>query len=137
MKRFAPVLTENASYKLVALVVASVLWLTMQGKRDTVLTRDVEIQVLLGPNLMVTNPIPTTIKVEVSGPRVALKRLAERTEPLTVDLGQARPGRQVVHLTKDSLNLPLGTKVLSIQPQEFLAVVVEVEEQKGKSNVKE
>lgn len=125
-------LMENGSYKTVALVVALVLWMTMQGRRDTVLTREMEMQVLLSPQLAITNPIPQVVKVEVSGPRVALKRLAERREPFTVDLGQARPGRQLVKLTKDSLNLPLGAKVLAIQPEEFLAVIVEVEKDKGK-----
>lgn len=125
-------LMENGSYKAVALVVALVLWMTMQGRRDTVLTREMEMQVLLSPHLAITNPIPQVVKVEVSGPRVALKRLAERRDPFTVDLGQAQPGRQLVKLTKDSLNLPLGAKVLAIQPEEFLAVIVEVEKDKGK-----
>ena len=130
-------LTENASYKAVALVVALVLWMTMQGRRDTVLAREMEMQILLSPRLAITNPIPKVVKVEVSGPRVSLKRLAERQEPFTVDLGAARPGHQIVKLTKDGLNLPLGAKVLSIQPSEFLAVIIEVESEKGKSDVKE
>ena len=128
---------ENGSYKAVALVVALVLWMTMQGRRDTVLTREMEMQILLSPGLAITNPIPQVVKVEVSGPRVALKRLSERQEPFTVDLGAAEPGRKVVKLTKDGLNLPLGAKVLSIQPREFLAVIIEVENDKGKDDVKE
>lgn len=132
MKRYSQIIKENASYKFVALVVALVLWLTMQGRRDTVLTRDMEMQVLLPPGMAITNPIPPVVKVEVSGPRVALRRMAERTEPFTVDLGQAQKGRKLVRLNKESLNLPLGAKVLSIQPQEFLAVIVEVDDKKGK-----
>ena len=136
-RRYSNILTENASYKFVALVVALVLWLTMQGRRDMVLTREMEMQVMLAPGLTISNPIPPTVKVEISGPRVALRRLAERTDPFTVDLAQAQVGRQLVRLTKDSLNLPLGAKVLSIQPQEFLAVIVEVEVKKGQGDVKE
>ena len=130
---------ENGSYKAVALVVALVLWMTMQGRRDTVLTREMDMQVLLSPNLAITNPIPQVVKVEVSGPRVALKKLAERREPFTVDLGSAQAGRQLVRLTKNGLNLPLGAKVLSIQPDEFLAVIVEVDggKDKGKNDDKE
>lgn len=130
-------LLENGSYKAVALIVAMVLWMTMQGRRDTVLTREMEMQVLLSPQLAITNPIPQVVRVEVSGPRVALKRLAERREPFTVDLGQARAGRQLVKLTKDSLSMPLGAKVVSIQPNEFLAVIVEVEKDKGQRDVEE
>lgn len=127
MKTWSRTLTENASYKLVALVVATVLWLTMQGRRDTVLSREVELQVLLAPNLAITNPIPQVIKLEVSGPRVALRKLAERVEPVTVDLRRAQPGRRVVALSRDNLSLPLGAKVVSLQPNEFLAVIVEME----------
>ncbi len=127
MKTWSRTLTENASYKLVALVVATVLWLTMQGRRDTVLSREVELQVLLAPNLAITNPIPQVIKLEVSGPRVALRKLAERAEPITVDLRRTQAGRRVVTLNRDNLNLPLGAKVVSLQPNEFLAVIVELE----------
>lgn len=129
--------SSNASYKVVALAVALVLWVTMQGRRDTVLSRDLEVQVLLSPGLAIANPIPSMVKLEVVGPRVALKKFAERKEPFLVDLGFAKPGRQLVKLNKDNLGLPLGAKVITIQPQEFLAVIVEVDGQnKGKSDVK-
>lgn len=130
MRQQLSILNENLSYKIVALVVALVLWVTMQGRRDIVLTREMEIQVLLAPNLAITNPIPQTVKVEVGGPRVSLKKFAERREPYTVDLGAAQPGRQNIRLSKDGLSLPLGAKVLSLQPQEFLAVIVEIEKKK-------
>ncbi len=119
-------ITENGSYKMVAFVVALVLWVTMQGRKDTVLSRDMEMQVLLGPNLAITNPIPQVVKVEISGPRIALKKMGEKSTPFTVDLGNAKPGRHMVRLTKEGLNLPIGAKVLSIQPEEFLAVIVEM-----------
>lgn len=130
MKTWRRTLTENGSYKLVALIVATVLWLTMQGRRDTVLTREVDLQILLGPNLAITNPIPQTVKMEVSGPRVALRKLAERVDPVTVDMRRAQPGRRIVPLGRDNLNLPLGAKLVSLQPNEFLAVIVEVENKK-------
>ncbi|MBX7231549.1 MAG: hypothetical protein K1X29_05635 [Bdellovibrionales bacterium] len=126
MKTLRQNILHNGSYKVVALIVSLVLWLTMQGHRDNVLSKDLEMQILLSPNLAITNPIPQSIKLEVTGPRLALKKISERTEPFTVDLGQARPGKQIVKLTKDSLNLPLGAKVISIQPQEFLAIIVPV-----------
>jgi len=118
-------ITDNMSYKVVALVVSIVLWVTMQGRRDIVLARDLELQVLLAPKMMITNSIPQMVKIEVSGPRIALKKFAERKEPYTVDLGLAKVGRQMVRLTREGVNLPLGAKVLSIQPQEFLVVIDE------------
>ena len=130
-------ISENGSYKMVALVVAMVLWVTMQGRKDTVLTRDLEIQVLLGPNLAITNPIPQVVKVEISGPRIALKKMGERVTPFVVDLADARPGRHTVRMSKAGLNLPIGARVLSLQPEEFLAVIVEmVPRKQGDDGVK-
>lgn len=138
MKQGRSSLFDNGSYKIVALVVALVLWVTMQGRRDKVLSREIEMQVLLPPQMAITNPIPQAVKLEISGPRVALKKFEERNEPYIVDMGSARPGRQLVRLTKDGLSLPLGAKLISIQPQEFLAVIVEVSnKEKGSANVKE
>lgn len=135
MRRWREILSENSSYKLVALVVALVLWLTLQGRRDVVLSREVELQVLMAPHMAVTNPIPQTLRVELSGARLALKRVAEGMGPATVDLRHVAPGRQVVTLTRDNFTVPVGAKVLSIQPNEFLAVVVEVQGKKSNPSV--
>jgi len=130
---FLRIVTDNGSYKIVAFVVAMVLWVTMQGRRDIVLGREMQMQVLLGSNLTISNTIPEVVKVEISGPRIALKKMAERTLPFTVDLGNVQPGRHRVRLTKDGLNLPLGARILSIHPEEFTAVIVE----SGKKKVEE
>jgi hypothetical protein len=43
----------------------------------------------------------------------------------TVDLSGARVGRQVIQLSREGLNLPIGARVLSIEPREFTAVLRE------------
>lgn len=134
MKRYwREAITENGSYKIVALVVAVVLWMTLQGRRDVVLSRDVELQLLLPPNMAIDNPIPQTLRVELSGARLALKRVGEGMGPATVDLRRLKPGRQVIQLGRENFTVPLGAKILSIQPNEFLAVIVEVDS-KDKGN---
>lgn len=124
--------TENLSYKFVALGVALVLWLSMLGRKDSTLVKEFELQVLLPPKLELQTQIPQIVKVEVGGPRVALKKINQMSPVFTVDLTAARPGRQVVELSKDGLNVPIGARVLSIEPREFTVVLKESESEKAR-----
>lgn len=118
-------MSENLSYKFVALGVAVILWMSMMGRKDSTLVKDFELQVLLGPNLEMETSIPQLVKVEVVGPRVALKKINQMSSVFTVDLTSARAGRQVISLSRDGLNLPIGARVLSIEPREFMVVLRE------------
>lgn len=112
-------ISDNLSYKFVALGVAVILWMSMLGRKDTTLIKDFELRPLLGPNLEITTQIPQIVRVEVAGPRVALKKIDQMNPVFNVDLTAARPGRQVIQLSRDGLNLPVGARVLSIDPREF------------------
>lgn len=112
-------LSENLSYKFVALGVALILWASMLGRKDSTLMKDFELQVLLGPNLEMTTQIPQVVKVEVAGPRVALKKINQMNPVFTIDLTAAKAGRQVVQLSREGLSLPIGARILSIEPREF------------------
>ena len=117
--------SDNLSYKFVALGVAIILWLSMMGRKDSTMVKDFELQVLLGPRLEMETAIPQLVKVEVIGPRVALKKINTMNPIFTVDLTAARIGRQVIQLSRDGLSLPIGARVLSIDPREFTIVLRE------------
>lgn len=116
-------ITDNLSYKFVALGVAIILWASMMGRKDSTLVKDFELQVLLPPNIEMETSIPQLVKVEVVGPRVALKKINQMSPVFTVDLTSARPGRQVIQLSREGLNLPIGARVLTIEPREFMVVL--------------
>lgn len=120
------VMSENLSYKVVALAVALVLWVTMLGRKESVLTRDLQIQYLLAQSQVITNQTKQKVRVELSGPRMALKKFSSSQEVFTVDLTNVGPGRQVVELNREGLNLPVGVKVLSVYPDQILVVIKEV-----------
>lgn len=116
-------LTDNLSYKFVALGVALILWISMLGRKDSTLVKEFELQMLLSPQVELATPIPQFVKVEVAGPRVALKKMNQMTPLFTVDLTGARPGRQIVQLSREGLNLPIGARVLNIDPDQFSVVL--------------
>lgn len=123
--RLSDLVVDNLSYKFVALGVAMVLWMSMLGRKDSTVMKEFELQVMLPNKMELQTPIPQIVKVEVGGPRVALKKINQMTPVFTIDLTSARPGRQVVELSKDGLNLPIGAKVLAIDPREFTVVIRE------------
>lgn len=118
--------TDNLSYKFVALGVAMILWLSMLSRRDSIMAKDFELNLKLPPHTELASPVPQIIRVEVAGPRVALKKINQLNPDFNVDLSGAKIGRQVVQLSRSGLNLPIGARVLSIDPQEFS---VEIREQ--------
>lgn len=125
--------SDNLSYKFVALGVALILWMSMLGRKDSTLMKDFELQVLLAPKIELETPIPQIVKVEVVGPRVALKKINQMNPVFTVDLTSAKAGRQVVQLNRDGLNLPIGARVLSIEPNKFEVILRDSSSGSGES----
>lgn len=118
---------DNLSYKFVALGVAVILWMSMLGRKDSTLVKDFELQVMLSSTLELGSAVPELVKVEVAGPRVALKKINQINPVFILDLTTARPGRQVVQLRREGLSLPIGARVLTIEPREFPVVLREVD----------
>ncbi len=116
-------ITENLSYKIIALVVTLVLWFSMIGSRDSVLAKDYQLQILLPAKTELAHPVPDFVRVEVVGPRVALKKLGQMNNVYTVDLSNTGTGRKTVRLSPEGVNLPIGTRVISVEPKEFVAVI--------------
>ncbi len=109
---------DNLSFKFVALGVALILWASILGRKDSTMTKDFELQVLLGPNLEMTTGVPTIVKTKSRARAWRSKRSTD--EPgLHGRFTAARAGRQVVRLSRDGLSLPIGSKVVGIDPAEF------------------
>jgi YbbR domain-containing protein len=117
--------SDNLSYKFVAFGVAVILWMSMLGRKDSTLMKDFEIQVILSPGLELETQVPQIVRVEVSGPRVALKKINQMSPVFTVDLANARPGRQLVLLSRQGLALPIGARIVALDPSEFTVVLRE------------
>lgn len=114
---------DNVAYKFVALGVALVLWFSLLGRRDSTIMKDYQLEVLLAPDMELAIPAPEFVRVEVMGPRVALKKLGQLPGVFTIDLTSASEGRKKVRLSQDGVALPLGARVLSIEPKEFITEI--------------
>jgi hypothetical protein len=117
---FREKIASNWLYKLVAFFVALAIWITtIQGRKDTILVRNMDLEFLLKPNLVVTNLDDRSIRVKVSGPRTSLSKFRQSTQTITLNLTQEVAGLKRIEIKPSDINLPIGVKLISIQPDSF------------------
>ncbi len=121
---------DNTSYKVVSLFVATILWATMLGRKETIVAKDLQLQFILSEQHEIVNKVRQSVRVEVRGPRVGVKNFSESQSNLAIDLSSFNPGRQVVRISPGALNLSGGVKVLSIYPEEIVVQLKDQSEQK-------
>lgn len=116
---------ENGSYKVVALFITLILWVSVLGRKETTLTREIPVAFSIGADRTITETSARSVRFELSGSRRALRKMArDKVEPITVDLSAGSTGRVIVTVPDDSLKLPFGVKVVSANPS-TLAVDIE------------
>lgn len=124
---------ENGSYKLVALFVTLILWVTTLGRRDFVLSKEMELEFLLPRSIAIAERhIDRRVTVKVSGPRVALKKFAQNPGTITIDLGKSQPGPVRAVITPQSIDVPFGVKVLTVAPDTINLTLVPTNVEDGK-----
>jgi YbbR domain-containing protein len=118
MKQTAWGLSENSSYKIVALLITLILWVIILGSKEATTIKMVHADYLLPKDMVIINgpSVPQDVAFRVSGPRLALKKFTESNEPLTVDLTSALEGLTTVRIHPDSINVPPGLRVTSVSP---------------------
>lgn len=115
------ILVDNFSYKLVSLVIAMILWLTILGRRDFVITKNMEINVAVAAGLHVVSISEDQVRVKVSGPKTALKKFTEAgyLDVVSLDVADKGPGVYSVEIPIKKIDVPMGIKVISVEPEKI------------------
>lgn len=126
-RKWKDVVTENFSYKVVALFISLILWLTILGRRDFSLTKSLEVELMSGMNQTVVSQSVETIKVKVAGPRTALKKFMDSglSQLITIDVSQKGSGDIEVEVPIKMIDVPFGVKVISVRPSVIRAKVIQ------------
>lgn len=108
---------RNLGLKFLSTCIAALLWLVVAGERvvERVMRAPVEMQNLPEGLELVGNP-PDTVEVRLRGPSGALSRMAAGDMSAVIDLGTARPGRRLFHITQSSVHVPYGMEVVQVGP---------------------
>lgn len=131
MKKQLPKLGEkiasNGVYKVVALLVAVVIWTsTLWSRKDAILVRDMDLEFLLRANHQISNVVDQTVKVKVAGPRSSLKRFVQSSGVVSINLSDDATGVHEVEISSRTLDLPTGVKLLSVSPSRIKVDIKEV-----------
>lgn len=110
--------TRNLGLKLTSLAAAAGLWLILASGVETVYpTYTVPIELRNIPaGLELTGPKPQAASVTLSGSERELEFLDARQLVISVDLADAREGRQEINLTEENLNNPPGVEPVGFDP---------------------
>jgi YbbR domain-containing protein len=117
-KQLSEFLTHNLNYKLVSLAMALIVWMTVLGRRDVVILKTVPLLINLPENTVIANEVINEVDYRISGTRFLMKRIEQKDlDPVKIDLSNVSIGRKLITIPDDSLRLPLGARVISINPQ--------------------
>ena len=121
---------DNVGTKIVSVVIAILLWAVVLGSRSVEVTKDVPLDIITSPEMVPENDIPEKITFRLSGPKAFLRGILDRPEePIHVNLTRDTPAIVTYRFASDNIRLPIGVKVLSINPT---AIMIKLEALKHK-----
>lgn len=108
---------DNLLYKVVALLVACVLWSTAQGFRSVERSLDVPIRIQnLPPDLVLVDQSVSEVNVRIVGSRAAVRSAAKNLLRYPISLEGAQPGERTFPVIIEPASLPRGARVLARSP---------------------
>ena len=121
--------SESLALKAVSLLLALILWITILGFKREEIKKNVKLEPLLPPGMMITNKIPAYIQFTLSGPRVLLKDVEKKIQPIRPDLRKTRETTIGFSVSEDLIGeLPPGVRVTGFYPPNILIRLEEVME---------
>ena len=121
--------SESLALKAVSLLLALILWITILGFKREEIRKNVKLEPMLPPGMVIINKIPTHIQFTLSGPRVVLKNIEKKIQPIRPDLRRTRETTIGFSVSEDLLgDLGNGVRVTSFYPPNILIRLEEVVE---------
>lgn len=113
--------SANLGTKLISVIIAVVLWGVVLGSRNVEVTKEIPLEIIAPADIVAANEIPDRIAFRLSGPKAFLRSILDRREdPIRVNLSGAKPALVTYRFFSDNIRVPIGVKVLSINPTAIL-----------------
>jgi YbbR domain-containing protein len=108
---------RHLGLKILAIALASVLWLTVAGEHVVERSLRAPLAVRnLPPSLEIVGDLPAAVDVRVRGSSAQLSRIDPGEVVAMVDLTNARIGTRLFHLRTDEVRVPYGIEVAQVMP---------------------
>lgn len=116
---------DNFSYKLVALIISLILWLSLLNKREFITTKEFDVDIMTAENLVVLGQTSDRLKVKVSGPQPLLKKFVDSSQVIAFDLSDKSTGFYDLEVSSSKIDVPKGLKVVSVRPNTIRVEIIE------------
>lgn len=114
------ILVDDWSLKLLAAGITVALWFAVTGQNTPVMQRvsGVQLNFLTDENFEISNDVPTTVEVILTGSPARLDEIGARGLVATVDVRNQKPGERVIRLSRENVQMPLpaGVTTQSFRP---------------------
>lgn len=108
---------RHIGLKILSLGLAVLLWYLVAGQTEAERSMRVPLEFQNMPEqLEIVGEPPSLVDVRLRGASGTLGQLRGGDLVALLDLGSARPGRRLFHLTPQSINTPAGVRVLQVLP---------------------
>lgn len=108
---------RHLGLKVLAIMLASVLWFTVAGEHIVERSLRVPLAVRnLSPSLEIVGDLPAAVDVRVRGSATQLSHLDPGDVVAMLDLTTARSGARLFHLRTDEVLVPYGIDVAQVMP---------------------
>ena len=110
-------LTENIGLKVLSLLLAGLLWLSVTAAREGEVAVKVPVRIRnLAPRFVLATSVPGSIELRIAGPKIRLLHLAKERLYADLDLqGVGEGGVAFVELAR-TVALPGGLRVTRVNP---------------------
>gem|GEM_PF-293537 len=123
--RLRELVTRHLGLKILALVMAVILWFMAVGKETGEIGLKVPLEMVNFPkNMIIANEIPDGIGIRIRGSVALTRQVAERKLRFSLDLAGAKKGSNNFTMVPDALGLPRGLEVTHLSPS---SITVELE----------
>ena len=108
---------HHLGLKILALLLAALLWLTVAGEHVVERTLRVPLEFRNIPELLeIVGNAPDTVDVRLRGSSMVLSRLQPGEIVAVIDLAGARAGQRLFHIRNDEVRAPFGIEVAQVVP---------------------
>ncbi|MDQ7006357.1 MAG: CdaR family protein [Acidobacteriota bacterium] len=106
---------RNMGLKLLSLLLAFILWASVVTRSPEVRWYEVPVRFKTGPDLIVTNPAPAMVGIQLSGSSTILDRVAPDEIYAEVDVSHLAPGSHRVAVVPEEIRrVPRGVSDISV-----------------------
>ena len=97
MKSLINIVSTNSTEKFLALIITIVIWVIVISHTEETRTFNVEIETILGENLVLESEPITSIHVQATGNKFDFARIKQESKKLKVNLRYKDPGKTMIY----------------------------------------